>query len=1476
MSKMNAIRIINLNYNNNSIRIEDETFHLEGDSTLLSLQNGGGKSVLVQMIMAPFVHKRYRDTSDRPFASYFTTNRPTFILVEWKLEGGAGYVLTGMMVRKKQEVSTEDAKDELDMINFIYEYKTSNDYDIDHIPVIEKDGRTRKLQGFVNCRTMFEGLKKERGRLFQHFDMNQQAQQRQYFDRLKEYQINHTEWESIVKKVNLKESGLSELFREAKDEAGLVEKWFLPAVESKLNKEEDRIKRFQELIYKFIRQYKENQSKIERRDTIRIFQTDALEVQSKAQQHLSTLELKRGYEGKLALLREQIKLLLEEAEQKQRHLEETVLTLEEKVKQVELEEASYQIHCQQDEKIRIEQQLEEKIRERDQLQREKEQLEYRLHVLECARLYEAYRNCSGEVLLLENQLELLKEQEKDMLPERNNLGYNLRVRYELTLERKKEYYRLMEEQLQQQEHLRQNMEDKEEQQQKKLGDLKQTVGKLNEQVKSFDEKEQELFKRCGVKLDRNILGVYEEGNLELLVADYQRRAHSCYSELLQKKTQNQRTEETRNICTRDIEDRTGVLGKQTILLEQKEMLLDDYDRQLVVRHDTLRFMELKEDQIFHMDAINESFHSKLSQLKGTRQTLERQKEACEQELAALETGRMLELPKDFIELMTNLDLNYVFGMDWIKRNGRTEAENQTLVRLNPLLPYSIIMSEKELGRLQQAPNSFYTSFPIPILIRESLDQAMGSREGSLCSFPGISFYIVFNEHLLNEEALQRLVEDKQIELSNYLAKIKHRDKEIALYEGKWNDIRYQSVTETSYHLVKKELEELAASKKQLEQELVVLRHQKDLLGQQQELLFREIQELEKQEKLQKQIGEELVNYQKKYEQYKEQRYDLERSRKEVQKLEDTRNQNKQEFRVLNQQIQEGRNRRDNENRQIQDVVRKMQPFGHFLEGQEDNRDLEDLEARYEAITKDIGSSQKQLEEMLGKEYIRLKDAQEVLLNQQTRYQLNESAFREEVADLVLENETNRVLERSIADWNKFQESVHEIITRIAVWESRLEEAKRKLEDNFQLTEPLSRERITDLEFVKRRKLIQGEIAQERLMLKELGEQLRTYKNNRESLEEFNQLIPEADSELLQERSIYGGRELGELTALELTELRGRLVRDYHECEKFLLKHRELVKKEIERMEKNPIFEEEFFHKPIETMLLLLEMPGAVLDQLQVIQESYLALLEKLEIDIAILTKEKDKIIDMLMEYIEEVHKNLSKIDRNSTITVRERSVKMLKIKLVDWMEQENIYRTRFLDLLEDVTQRGLARLQQNENMEEMLGVYITTRNLYHTIVGIHTVNIKLYKIEAQKEYPISWAEVAKNSGGEGFLSAFVVLSSLLSYMRREDTDLFLEREEGKVLVMDNPFAQTNAAHLLKPLMDVAKKSNTQLICLTGLGGESIYNRFDNIYVLNLVESGLTRDVQYLKGDHIKGEEEVQKVVASQVKIETMDQMELLF
>ena len=278
-------------------------------------------------------------------------------------------------------------------------------------------------------------------------------------------------------------------------------------------------------------------------------------------------------------------------------------------------------------------------------------------------------------------------------------------------------------------------------------------------------------------------------------------------------------------------------------------------------------------------------------------------------------------------------------------------------------------------------------------------------------------------------------------------------------------------------------------------------------------------------------------------------------------------------------------------------------------------------------------------------------------------------------------------------------------------------------------------------------------------------------------------------------------------------------------------------------------------------------------QLQTTLQSYENLMEKIQVDISVVEEEKQRIVELLEEYAHEVHVNLGRIDQNSTIPVRGRSVKMLKIALPDWEENKNLYRIRITDFMDETTQRGIAILDKNENVQEYFGARVTTRNLYDAVAGVGNVRIRLYKIEEQREYPITWSQVSRNSGGEGFLSAFIILSSLIYYMRRDDSDIFAEHNEGKVLVMDNPFAQTNAAHLLKPLMDMAKKTNTQLICLSGLGGESIYNRFDNIYVLNLIAANLRNGMQYLKADHMRGAEEETMLVS---QIEVVGQEELLF
>ena len=140
-------------------------------------------------------------------------------------------------------------------------------------------------------------------------------------------------------------------------------------------------------------------------------------------------------------------------------------------------------------------------------------------------------------------------------------------------------------------------------------------------------------------------------------------------------------------------------------------------------------------------------------------------------------------------------------------------------------------------------------------------------------------------------------------------------------------------------------------------------------------------------------------------------------------------------------------------------------------------------------------------------------------------------------------------------------------------------------------------------------------------------------------------------------------------------------------------------------------------------------------------------MKKLDVDIEMSEKEKSNVIQLLLDYVGEIHKQLGLIDQNSSIPIRGKNIKMLRIKLPDWQSNANVYHVRMNDFVNSLTQHCLQLMQNNENIEEFIGHQVTTKQLYDQIVGTSNVEIKLYKIEEQREYQITWEQVAKNSGG---------------------------------------------------------------------------------------------------------------------------------
>ena len=1468
MSKINAVRLINVNYNNNAIRVSDETFHFHGESTLLSLRNGGGKSVLVQMMTAPFVHKRYRDAKDRPFENYFTTNRPSFILVEWVLDQGAGYVLTGMMVRRNQDSET-DSSEALDVVTLVSEYREPCLQDIHHLPVVEKGAKEMVLKNFTACRQMFDSWKKDGSLRFFCYDCTNPAQSRQYFDKLMEYQINYKEWESIIKKVNLKESGLSELFSDCRDEKGLVEKWFLDAVESRLNRERNRMKEFQSLLEKYVAQYQDNQVKIRRRDTIRLFREEAADIREQAEQYEAREQAEKEQMHLLARLIEELGRLRDAAEDGYQALLGQMDALLERIARIEYEKLSGEFYGLE-EKLRYHMSNRDMIEaEQDALRREAEEMEQKLHLLACARQQEYVSQIRAELLEIRQRIEVSRQEEEKLAPERDQLGRTLYGHYkrmhaqtEDTLRKNREQY---------EEFAAQASAEKE-----KLAGYEQSLreeasrqGALKSRVESYDRQEEQYNRTYGEQLARNILGEYEPGTLDIRKRTSEKELEDCVRTRQRKKKQQESAQERQKGLERSLQKLYTEQARKGMQKEQQEQVQKEYQEELKARGVVLQYLGLPEDVLFDTEEILQASGRKLKELDGVLQNLRREEEQLKKEYRQLTEGRTLELSEALEAELLNLGMPIVYGMEWLQKNGYTEEENRTLVHSHPFLPYALILSRKELDKLVRHTGEVYTSFPVPIVVREELEERPSEKAEGILHLPGVHFYLLFNENLLNEEKLRLLVEEKDLEIRKKQEAVGIRKKEYDEYYGRQELVRNQSVSRERYEENEACLETLSRELLDLEARIRSGREEEKLLEQELKLLEKELHDSGKElDRLQRRKAE-LEQLCRDYGQYEQNRQELERCGRAIRRLEERKALAQSSLEKLAQKqrtLDLEASRLEEESRKQREKQRLYETYAREEEppwtGQED---VELMEARYLAITGSMSQKLQDMEAQENRTAEKYESAAEDLENLRLRYRLEPEAWKGLPCNAKEESHQETLLEDCRRKQDRKRELLTEEVKTIAALEQQKKDCVRRMQEACGKEEPLPKQEIQDQDFDARKKELEYQRKELRRQEEKLKERLQGYGENLTALSEYRD-FPLGEP-------VVWEQDLSEMDREELRNFQGIRIRDYRRSTEERQRARSRLFEALNRVVRMEAFQEDFYRKPLEAMLELTDEAGQVLRQLATTLQSYESLMEKLEVDISLVEKEKEKIVELLEDYVKEVHQNMDRIDANSTITIRERPVKMLKIQLPSWEENENLYHLKLQDMIDEVTKKGLQILAKNGNAQEYFGTQLTTKNLYDAVIGIGNVQIRLYKIEAQREYPITWAEVAKNSGGEGFLSAFVILSSLLYYMRKDETDLFADRNEGKVLLMDNPFAQTNAAHLLKPLMEVAKKTNTQLICLTGLGGESIYSRFDNIYVLNLIAARLRGGMQYLRAEHLRGNEP-ETMVLSQIQV--MEQQELIF
>ena len=214
MPSINRIRVNNVKYNFGTQQYDDFTMRMYGKNTLYDLANGGGKSILMLLLLQNLIPNCTLDEK-QPVEKLFRTgggNTTIHSLIEWKLDEpelheGYRYMTTGFCARKaKDSPDEEDGGKEMAAIeyfNYCILYRDYNENDIINLPLV-KDGERVSYTGWKN-------YLKELGRR----DMKLSVQ---VFDRKGEYQryisqfgLYESHWE-IIRGINKTEGHVRTYF----------------------------------------------------------------------------------------------------------------------------------------------------------------------------------------------------------------------------------------------------------------------------------------------------------------------------------------------------------------------------------------------------------------------------------------------------------------------------------------------------------------------------------------------------------------------------------------------------------------------------------------------------------------------------------------------------------------------------------------------------------------------------------------------------------------------------------------------------------------------------------------------------------------------------------------------------------------------------------------------------------------------------------------------------------------------------------------------------------------------------------------------------------------------------------------------------------------------------------------------------------------------------------------------------------------
>lgn len=1447
MPRISKIRIINFSYNGDKRLILDELFNLhQGEDALISLKNGGGKSVLVQALMQPILPNLM--LQKRRMSDFFVRKKqPAYILIEWKLDGDGGYLLTGIaMTSKENTFQEEEGNHAVKYFTFTTSYKLTDAMDIRHIALTTKDKNRVLVKSFGEAQKLIQDARRTRPGSVAYYS---EYDRRAYQKHLESFNIHPDEWKTVLLPINAEEGGLIKIFEKCRTPRLLLRDWILNTVNKVIFDDQEESQSLSEMMGNLAQSMIDNESFILERDLLKGF-SDRLKVLSEATcEAAGTQSEKLEKEGELKSLQQFLQEELERIKDQQSEAEVDLEGKRKELLRIDQEKMSEEYHISAENYEKSQARADTLKSELEETEVRLGKVQYDIEVMDARMIYEEILDLRTDVVALKEELRRLQEPSEDQeMMER--LAYSLKVKLEEKEQGLREKIKEMEEG---QGKLLERKKAGEKEEASAREEDKENVKELSilqARIHAFEQEEDELLQKHQVSIQRNLLKGLDIKGADALVAAIQKQV-----------------EEATNAIQRVDEKKAQAVHEEEAIQEafpKVEVERNETEHRLKVLHEELDVFEKKEEEVlrclsrydisaakrFQKEHLQAVFKELLEQ---GQEKLDRAKEEI-RSLTARKTamdGGILHVSKEFFDHLQETGIEFDTGENYLQKHSM-EIRKQ-LLRTIPLLPYAFLMTDEALEKLQCNLPEYPLLQPVPLMTYGSLEGGREERGAFVMMESGKMIFSKPDRKLFESDGLVAY----QAELGS---KLKAEEESRKHYAGYLKELGDNERLVASFRYTETYYKEATQQEQQLLEKIRVLKDSAEALKARREAIKQRKADLERAKEEWRKAQEEAETKRSKVEAHLSKNADYEGYLQEKGLL-DQRQENlevrlialKREAEVIARETEGLQKALWHLERKRVEVQLEKERFSQAKEKPLAEGSIAELSAKYKVYQEKRDGNVKQLEKNLSMKHSTLEKKEKKLASagvpeaayQGIRY-VETEAERLLAVRRHLETDVRRMQHQhkdAEGDARELQgvcKTKREALEAKGIALLSKEEIHGKYRERTQECRASLRkleELLKSLDGTVRRYTdVQGRI-QDRLAGSKVQVRVKDWPKNRaveSGFEEVSEELRGLSKKLSEEKIV-------------IQQGYWKLKQDHKEKHQHLSSILHTLEKMHDAAERDP----EKYYYLYEYMENQLEVLGKLIK----VQETQLEYMERNFHDTVMHSYNLAK----------EIYDHVNRVADDSSIQLdgKNRKVKMIEILLRELESEEKGFDAMKLYVracANDVKEQ-LKVGKTKKDVKDLISKLMSSEELLNVISDLSDLRIKAYKVDinAQNSKAKDWEKVMReNSGGERFVSFFAVMIALMSYSRnsrKETEDYGRKNKDSKVLLMDNPFGPISSDHLLRPLFDIAKKYNTQLICLTDLKQNSIMNQFKVIFMMKIV-ANVSGTMEYLKVEEstINGEE----------------------